>query len=57
MRVSDLILRRREAPPDDRLREAIHSTAQRKHGETLSGAARFASGVGRHGVFAGDPND
>ena len=23
-------------------------------GETLSGAARFASGVGRHGAFGGD---
>ena len=24
-------------------------------GETLSGATRFASGVGRHGTFGGDP--
>ena len=26
-------------------------------GETLSGATRFASGVGRHGAFAGDASD
>jgi len=26
-------------------------------GETLSGATRFASGVGRHGVFADDASD
>jgi enoyl-CoA hydratase len=26
-------------------------------GETLSGATRFASGVGRHGAFAGDGSD
>ena len=26
-------------------------------GETLSGAARFASGVGRHGAFASDASD
>ena len=26
-------------------------------GETLSGATRFASGVGRHGAFAGEASD
>ena len=26
-------------------------------GETLSGATQFASGVGRHGAFAGDASD
>ena len=26
-------------------------------GETLSGATRFASGVGRHGAFASDASD
>ena len=26
-------------------------------GETLSGATRFASGVGRHGAFGGDASD
>jgi enoyl-CoA hydratase len=25
-----------------------------KSGETLSGATRFASGIGRHGAFAGE---
>jgi enoyl-CoA hydratase len=26
-------------------------------GETLSGATRFASGVGRHGAFSSDASD